>query len=158
MLREKNSELSVGLFMLIAFFALLFVTVQTSSLNFKNQSAAYSLSASFIDINGLRAKAPVRIAGVKIGEVQSIVLNKSTYQADINVTIYSKQVEIPKDSTISILTEGVVGSKFISIEPGFDNTMLTNNSVIEKTKPSLSVEQVINQAIAAFTSQGGANP
>ena len=54
---------------------------------------------------------------------------------------------------ISIMTEGVVGSKYIAIEPGFENTMLTNDNVIEKSKPSLSVEQVINQAIAAFTAK-----
>ena len=153
MAREKNSELSVGLFILIAFFALLFVTVQTSSLNFKSQHDAYSLRANFTDINGLRIKAPVRIAGVKIGEVTTIKLNQETYQADIAIVIYDSHIQIPKDSMISIMTEGVVGSKYIAIEPGFENIMLTNDSVIEKSKPSLSVEQVINQAIAAFTAK-----
>ena len=153
MAREKNSELSVGLFILIAFFALLFVTVQTSSLNFKSQQDAYKLRASFTDINGLRIKAPVRIAGVKIGEVTTIKLNQETYQADIAIVIYDSQIQNPKDSMISIMTEGVVGSKYIAIEPGFENNMLTNDSVIEKSKPSLSVEQVISQAIAAFTAK-----
>ena len=151
MAREKNSELSVGLFILVAFFALLFVTVQTSSLNFKSQQDAYKLRASFTDINGLRIKAPVRIAGV--GEVTTIKLNQETYQADIAIVIYDSHIQIPKDSMISIMTEGVVGSKYIAIEPGFENTMLTNDNVIEKSIPSLSVEQVINQAIAAFTAK-----
>ena len=126
MLREKNSELTVGIFILIAFFALLFVTVQTTSLNFKTNSDSIRLNASFSNINGLRQKAPVRIAGVKIGEVSQIKLNSKTYQADITIVIYNDKVQIPTDSVISILTEGVVGSKFISIDPGYDEEYLKN--------------------------------
>ncbi|MEC8882050.1 MAG: outer membrane lipid asymmetry maintenance protein MlaD [Pseudomonadota bacterium] len=155
MLREKNSELSVGLFILIAFFALLFVTIQTTSLNFKANSNSYKLNASFTDINGLRAKAPVRIAGVKIGEVTQIKLNSKTYQADIGLVIYNEKVKIPKDSIISILTEGVVGSKFISIDPGYDEEYLKNGQSIDKSKPSLAIEQVINEAIAIFATKEG---
>ena len=155
MLREKNSELSVGLFILIAFFALLFVTIQTTSLNFKAHSNSYKLNASFTDINGLRAKAPVRSAGVKIGEVTQIKLNSKTYQADIGLVIYNEKVKIPKDSIISILTEGVVGSKFISIDPGYDEEYLKNGQSIDKSKPSLAIEQVINEAIAIFATKEG---
>ena len=153
MLRDKNSELSVGIFVLIAFFALLFVTIQTTSLNFKANSNAYKLHASFIDINGLRVKAPVRIAGVKIGEVTQIKLNDKTYQADVGLVIYNDKVNIPKDSVISILTEGIVGSKFISIDPVYDYEHLKNGQSIDKSKPSLAIEQVINEAIAMFATK-----
>lgn len=153
MLREKNSELTVGIFILIAFFALLFVTVQTTSLNFKTNSDSIRLNASFSNINGLRQKAPVRIAGVKIGEVSQIKLNSKTYQADITIVIYNDKVQIPTDSVISILTEGVVGSKFISIDPGYDEEYLKNGQSIDKTKPSLAIEEVINEAIAIFATK-----
>ena len=153
MLREKNSEFSVGLFVLLAFFALLFVTIQTTSFNFKPSSTAYELKVSFADINGLSPKAPVRIAGVKIGEITNIALNPETYQADVTLMIYSQSVQIPVDSIISIFTEGVVGSKFASIEPGFENEMLKNNGVIAKSKPSYAIEQVINEAIAMFATK-----
>ncbi len=153
MLREKNSEFSVGLFVLLAFFALLFVTIQTTSFNFKPSNTAYELKASFADINGLSPKAPVRIAGVKIGEITNIALNPETYQADVTLMIYSQSVQIPVDSIISIFTEGVVGSKFASIEPGFENEMLKNNGVIAKSKPSYAIEQVINEAIAMFATK-----
>ena len=153
MLREKNSEFSVGLFVLLAFFALLFVTIQTTSFNFKQSSTAYQLNANFADINGLSPKAPVRIAGVKIGEVTGITLNPETYQADVTFMIYSDTVKIPVDSIISIYTEGVVGSKFASVEPGFENEMLKNNGFVAKTKPSYAIEQVINEAIAMFATK-----
>ena len=153
MLREKNSELSVGLFVLLSFFALLFVTVQTTSLNFKHTNSSYRLNASFSDINGLSTKAPVRIAGVKVGEVTKIALNDQTFQADISILIYDDRIKIPKDSVMSILTEGVVGSKFASIEPGFDTDALQSGDAIEKTKPSYAIEQVISEAIALFASK-----
>ena len=95
----------------------------------------------------------MRIAGVKIGEVTNIELNPETYQADVTLMIYSQSVQIPVDSIISIFTEGVVGSKFASIEPGFENEMLKNNAVIAKTKPSYAIEQVINEAIAMFATK-----
>ena len=65
----------------------------------------------------------------------------------------SDKLAIPVDSIISIYTEGVVGSKFASIEPGFENDMLSNNGMISKTKPSYAIEQVINEAIAMFATK-----
>jgi phospholipid/cholesterol/gamma-HCH transport system substrate-binding protein len=153
MLRDTNSEFSVGLFVLLAFFALLFVTIQTTTLNFSQSNSSYNLNASFTDINGLSTKAPVRIAGVKIGEVTEIMLNPETYQADVKMVIYSDVTRIPTDSVISIFTEGVVGSKFAAIDPGFETDMLKDNGLIAKTKPSYAIEQVINEAIAMFATK-----
>ena len=153
MLRDTNSEFPVGLFVLLAFFALLFVTIQTTTLNFSQSNSSYNLNASFTDINGLSTKAPVRIAGVKIGEVTEISLNPETYQADVKLVIYSDMTKIPTDSVISIFTEGVVGSKFAAIDPGFETDMLKDNSLIAKTKPSYAIEQVINEAIAMFATK-----
>jgi phospholipid/cholesterol/gamma-HCH transport system substrate-binding protein len=153
MLRDTNSEFSVGLFVLLAFFALLFVTIQTTTLNFSKSNSSYNLNASFTDINGLSTKAPVRIAGVKIGEVTEIMLNPESYQADVKMVIYSDVTRIPTDSVISIFTEGVVGSKFAAIDPGFETDMLKDNGLIAKTKPSYAIEQVINEAIAMFATK-----
>lgn len=153
MLRDTNSEFSVGLFVLLAFFALLFVTIQTTTLNFSQSNSSYNLNASFTDINGLSTKAPVRIAGVKIGEVTEIMLNPETYQADVKMVIYNDVTRIPTDSVISIFTEGVVGSKFAAIDPGFETDMLKDNGLIAKTKPSYAIEQVINEAIAMFATK-----
>ena len=153
MLRDTNSEFSVGLFVLLAFFALLFVTIQTTTLNFSQSNSSYNLNASFTDINGLSTKAPVRIAGVKIGEVTEIMLNPESYQADVKMVIYSDVTRIPTDSVISIFTEGVVGSKFAAIDPGFETDMLKDNGLIAKTKPSYAIEQVINEAIAMFATK-----
>ena len=151
--KEKQTELSVGLFILLALFALFFVTIQTSTLKFINKNNAYILKASFSDINGLRTRAPVRISGVKIGEVTDISLNNKNYLADVTLVIYSPTTKVPDDSEVSIFTEGVVGTKFLSIEPGFSDDFLAGGQIIEKTRPSLAIEKIINEAIAVFSSK-----
>ncbi len=153
MIRYKNIEITIGIFMMLAFTALLFVTVQTTSFSIESKNRSYSLTASFDDASGLRKKAPVRIAGVKIGELQAITLDEETYQAITQVIIYDKTVKIPQDSSISILTEGILGSKYVQITPGYSEKMLTNGDTIEKTYSGIILENILSQALAAFTTK-----
>ena len=139
--------------MMLAFTALLFVTVQTTSFSIENKNRSYSLTAKFDDATGLRKKAPVRIAGVKIGELQAIVLDDDTYQAITQIIIYDKKVKIPQDSAISILTEGILGSKYVQINPGFSDQMLENGDHIDKTYSGIILENILSQALAAFTTK-----
>ena len=80
-------------------------------------------------------------------------MNPETYQADVKMVIYNDITKIPTDSVVSIFTEGVVGSKFVAIDPGFETDMLKDNGTIAKTKPSYAIEQVINEAIAMFATK-----
>lgn len=153
MIRYKNIEVTIGLFMILAFTALIFVTVQTTSFSMENKDSSYFLRAKFDDASGLRKKAPVRIAGVKIGEIQHIKLDETTYQADTQVIIYDKNVQIPQDSSISILTEGILGSKYVQISPGYDEAMLKDGDTIAKTYSGIILENILSQAITAFTSK-----
>ena len=139
--------------MMLAFTALLFVTVQTTSFSIENKNRSYSLTAKFDAATGLRKKAPVRIAGVKIGELQAIVLDDDTYQAITQIIIYDKKVKIPQDSAISILTEGILGSKYVQINPGFSDQMLENGDHIDKTYSGIILENILSQALAAFTTK-----
>lgn len=153
MIRYKNIEITIGIFMMLAFTALLFVTVQTTSFSIESKNRSYSLTARFDDATGLRKKAPVRIAGVKIGELQAITLDDETYQAITQVIIYDKKVKIPQDSSISILTEGILGSKYVQITPGYSEKMLGNGDSIEKTYSGIILENILSQALAAFTTK-----
>ena len=71
-----------------------FVTIQTTSFSIEGKNDSYILKASFENVSGLKNKAPVRIAGVKIGEVSNIVLNIETYQADTDILIYNKNTKV----------------------------------------------------------------
>ena len=153
MIRYKNIEITVGLFFLLALSALLFITVHTTNSHLKNKNNSYYLRASFENVNGLNVNAPVRIGGVKIGEIESISLNPDNYLAEVTLIIFDKKIEIPDDSTISILTEGLLGSKFAAITPGFSDNALQNNEIIKKSYPAIVFERVLGQAIAYISSK-----
>ena len=153
MIRHKNIEITIGIFFLLAFTALLFITIQTTNMHFETHNLNYLLHAKFENINGLKSKAPVRIGGVKIGEVQKIRLNPENFLAEVSFLIYNKEIQIPTDSSVSILTEGLLGSKFISITPGLSDQALQNNEFMKKTYPAIVFERILSQAIAYISSK-----
>lgn len=153
MIRYTNIEITIGLFFILALSSLLFITVHTTHFNLKTQNGSYHLKASFEDINGLSSQAPVRIGGVKIGEIEKIELNPDNYLAEVSLIIFNKEIEIPDDSSISILTEGLLGTKFASITPGFSDKSLEDNDYIKKTYPAIVFERVLGQAIAYISSK-----
>ncbi len=153
MTRYKNIEITIGLFFILALSALLFITVHTTNFNLKTQSDNYKLRANFENINGLSVQAPIRIGGVKIGEVDRITLNPDNYLAEVSLIIFNKEIEIPDDSSISILTEGLLGNKYAAITPGFSDIALQNNEFIKKTYPAIVFERVLGQAISYISSK-----
>ncbi|MEC8063335.1 MAG: outer membrane lipid asymmetry maintenance protein MlaD [Pseudomonadota bacterium] len=153
MIRHKNMEITIGMFTMLALTSLLFLIVQTTSFSTDTKGLRYHILADFDDATGLKPKAPVRIAGVKVGEVRSVNLEKDTYFAQVDIIIYDKGFKIPRDSTISILTEGILGSKYAQIKPGFDEKMLHNGDKIAKTYSGIILENLIGQAIGALTNK-----
>ena len=153
MIRHKNIEVTIGMFILLAFTALIFVIVQTTSFNIESRGQRYELIADFEDATGLKPKAPIRIAGVKIGEVKDVSLDKETFRAKTTLLIFNKDIHIPKDSSISILTEGILGAKYTQITPGFEEDALQNQDVITKTYSGIILENILGQAINSLSSK-----
>ena len=153
MIRHKNIEVTIGMFILLAFTALIFVIVQTTSFNIESRGQRYELIADFEDATGLKPKAPIRIAGVKIGEVKDVSLDTETYRAKTTLLIFNKDIHIPKDSSISILTEGILGAKYTQITPGFEEDTLQNQDVITKTYSGIILENILGQAINSLSSK-----
>ena len=153
MIRHKNIEVTIGMFILLAFTALIFVIVQTTSFNIESRGQRYELIADFEDATGLKPKAPIRIAGVKIGEVKDVSLDTETYRAKTTLLIFNKDIHIPKDSSISILTEGILGAKYTQITPGFEEDALQNQDVITKTYSGIILENILGQAINSLSSK-----
>ncbi len=145
-MRNKSVELIVGMFMLAGMAAILLLALKVSGLNEYFSGKTYDLVASFDGVGGLKPRAPVKIAGVKIGQVGSIDLNQTTFKADVTLQIYDKD-KIPTDSSASILTAGLLGANYISITPGFDQTTLKSGETIEMTQSALVLENLIGQMI-----------
>ncbi|HMB58656.1 MAG TPA: outer membrane lipid asymmetry maintenance protein MlaD, partial [Xanthomonadales bacterium] len=116
-------------------------------------SETYVVSARFTNIGDLRTRAPVKIGGVTAGMVESIELDPVTFEAVVHMKISSKFDEIPMDTGASILTSGVLGDRYIGLEPGGAPDYLVDGDEIFITQSALVLEQIIGKYL--FNTQSG---
>ena len=138
---SRRIEILVGLFVLLGMAALLFLALQAANLASFNTEPTYALTARFDNIGGLKVRAPVRSAGVVVGRVTSITLDKQTYQGVVRMQI-REGVRFPKDSSAKILTAGLLGDQYIGLEPGADEAELAAGGTVRFTQSAL-VAQVM---------------
>ena len=154
-MQRKVLEFSVGLFVLLGFVALLFVSMQAANLgNFSFSTHTYEVSANFDNIGGLKARAPVKSAGVVVGRVKSISFDQETFQAKVLMDLDDK-FKFPADSSANILTSGLLGEQYIGISAGGDDADLVSGSKIEQTQSALVLESLISQFLYQFAEKGG---
>lgn len=113
----------------------------------------YALSAAFSNISGISSGSDVRVGGIKIGVVEQMNLDPKTYQAITTLRIRG-DVKLPKDSSAAIHSPGLLGDKFIDIEPGGDTQELANGDKITFTQPAVSIEELVGKFVF---SGGGAD-
>lgn len=147
MKNNKLIEASVGVFLLAAFVALLVLAFWVSGLTTIGNGNYYTLYADFDNIGGLKVRAPVAIAGVKVGKVTNIALDPKTFRARVTINVENAVHDIPFDSSASILTQGLLGANYISIAPGFEEKELKPGETIETTHSALILENVVGQLI-----------
>lgn len=111
----------------------------------------YEISASFNRIDGLAVGNDVRISGVKVGTVIEQDLNPETYMAVVKMSVRS-DIMLPLDSSAKIASDGLLGGKFVALEPGGDIDMIAAGGEIEYTQGSVNLEDLIGQAIYSSTS------
>lgn len=145
-MQQRFIEILVGFFVLLGFLALLMLALKVSGLSSELAGhGGYVITANFDNIGDLKVRAPVTIAGVRVGQVSSISLDPITFKAKVTMTIDAKQDKIPEDSSASIFTAGLLGANYISLTPGFDDTVLHNGSLIGNTHPAIVLENLIGQ-------------
>ena len=142
---SRSIEIIVGLFVAVGFIAMFFLTMQVSNLSGFNKEAGYDIKASFENIGSLKVRAPVSIAGVKIGRVTGIDFDSESFEAIVIMSIDSKFNELPSDSSASILTAGLLGEQYIGLEAGGEEEFLVEGSKLELTQSALVLEQIIGQ-------------
>ncbi|MFO0388613.1 MAG: outer membrane lipid asymmetry maintenance protein MlaD [Alphaproteobacteria bacterium] len=104
----------------------------------------YSIHANFSNISGINLGSDVRIGGIKVGTVTDLGLDAETYDAVAKMNIKNGTV-IPKDSTASIVSSGLLGDKYIQISPGGDDVMLASGDKIDYTQSSVNLEELIGK-------------
>jgi phospholipid/cholesterol/gamma-HCH transport system substrate-binding protein len=157
-MRDNNRalEIGTGLFVLLGFAALLFLTTQlpANGLKLTGYKKGYTVSASFDNIGDLKTGSPVTIAGVRIGVVQFIRFDPTDYKAVVTMRVDPQFNEIPDDSFASIQTQGLLGGKYVGISPGGAETYLKDGSRIEQTQSAIVLENLVNKFFAGYASKG----
>lgn len=153
---NRTLELGTGLFVLLGFAALLFLTTQLPASGLKlGGPRGYHVTAAFDDIGDLKVGSPVSMSGVTIGEVQAIRFDPKTYKAVVSMRIDSQYKQIPDDSFASIQTQGLLGGKYVALSPGGSDTYLKDGSEIDQTQSAIVLESLINKFFASFASGSG---
>ena len=154
----RSLEIGTGLFVILGLAALFFLTTQLPSGGLKlsfGKTPGYDVTAEFDNIGDLKVGAPVRMAGVRIGDVTAIGFDNQSYRADVHLHIYPQFSQIPEDSFASIETEGLLGGQYVGISPGGLSTYLKDGSQIMQTQSAIVLENLINKFFANFSSGGG---
>ena len=147
MINRKSLELWVGLFVAAGILALAMLAFKVGNLTSADVMNSYKVTARFDNVGGLKVKAAVTMAGVRIGRVSAIAFDDKKYQALVTMDIDGRYQIIPKDSSASILTSGLLGDQYIGIEPGGDDVALKNGDNFLRTQSALVLEKLVGQVI-----------
>jgi len=140
-------EFVVGLFMIAGIVAIFVLAFKISGFSQYSNRDSFHVTANFDNIGDLKVRAPITVAGVRIGEVQKISIDPVTFKAKVLILIDERQKNLPIDSAASILTAGLIGANYIGLTPGFEETPLKEGSVINETHPAIILEQLIGQMV-----------
>ncbi len=143
MQRSKN-DIWVGLFVLIGAVAVLFMALQSANLLTLSFQKTYLVAAKFDNIGGLKPKAAVKSAGVVVGRVDGISFDDKSFQAKVTLALESRYT-FPKDSSLKILTSGLLGDQYLGIEAGADDKNLGPGDIISSTQSAVVLENLISQ-------------
>nr|MDP2192660.1 outer membrane lipid asymmetry maintenance protein MlaD [Rhodoferax sp.] len=143
MQRSKN-DVWVGLFVLVGLVALLFLALQAANLLSLNFQTTYQVNAKFDNVGGLKPKAAVRSAGVLVGRVEKIIFDDKSFQARVTLAMESRYT-FPKDSSLKILTSGLLGEQYLGLEPGANDKLLVAGDTISDTQSAVVLENLISQ-------------
>ena len=156
MQRSKN-DVWVGLFVLIGAVAILFLALQAANLLSLNFQSAYHVTAKFDNVGGLKPKAAVRSGGVVVGRVETLVFDDKTFQARVSLSLESRYA-FPKDSSLKILTSGLLGEQYVGIEAGASDKNLVAGDVIGATQSAVVLENLISQFLYSKAADGPSAP
>jgi phospholipid/cholesterol/gamma-HCH transport system substrate-binding protein len=138
-------EFASGVFLLLGIAALVWLAMRATDFGQDIGKETYTISARFTNVGDLRDRAPVKIGGVTVGMVKDVTLDPVTFEAVVQMSVASRFNEIPSDTGASILTSGVLGDRYIGLEPGGAPDMLADGDELFITQSALVLEQIIGK-------------
>lgn len=151
--RSKN-DVWVGLFVVIGLVAILFLALKAANLLNLSFQSEYKVSAKFDNVGGLKPHAAIKSAGVVVGRVEEITFDDKAFQARVTLSLQNRYV-FPKDSSLKILTSGLLGEQYIGIEAGADEKVLAGGDTISTTQSAVVLENLIGQFLFSKAAEGG---
>ena len=152
-MHRKMIDVWVGLFVVLGLAALLFLALKAGNMSTLSFSNTYAVTGKFDNIGGLKPQAPVKSAGVVVGRVGAIRFDDKSYQAMVTLDMDAGH-KFPKDSSLKILTAGLLGEQYIGIVPGGDTVNLAAGDRINSTQSAAVLEDLINQFIYSKAADG----
>jgi phospholipid/cholesterol/gamma-HCH transport system substrate-binding protein len=143
-MKKFDLELAVGFFLLIGILCLAYLSIKLGRLEVIG-GKYYTISASFEDDGGIKPGSSVEIAGVEVGKVKRVSLDKN-YRADVHFEI-NENVKIQEDAIASVKTKGLIGERYVEITPGGSEKNLTNGGRIRETESAIDVEELISKYV-----------
>ena len=155
-MQRSSKDPWVGLFVLLGGLAVLFLALKAGNLlTVSLADSNYPVTARFDNIGGLKPRAAVKSAGVVVGRVDSIGFDDKSYQASVRLSL-DKRFVFPKDSSLKILTSGLLGEQYIGIEAGGDEKNLAAGDLITTTQSAVVLENLISQFLFSKAAEPGA--
>jgi phospholipid/cholesterol/gamma-HCH transport system substrate-binding protein len=143
-MERSRNDVWVGLFVMVGFAAILFLALKSANLLTLSFQSDYKVLARFDNIGGLKPGAAVRSSGVVVGRVDSITFDDKGFQANVTLAL-ERRYQFPKDSSLKILTSGLLGEQYIGIEAGADAKVLAPGDTIMSTQSAVVLENLIGQ-------------
>jgi len=154
-MERTTLDLWVGLFVVAGLAAVLVLAMKVGNLGSFNMSESYALQADFDNIGGLKARSPVKSAGVVVGRVTAITFDNKSFRARVSMVI-DKRYQFPKDTFAKILTAGLLGEQYIGLDPGGDEQMLKGGDKVAKTQSAVVLESLISSFLYNKAAEGDA--
>jgi len=156
-MQRSNNDIWVGLFVLIGATALLFLALQSANLLSLNFQKTYNVTARFDNIGSLKPQTAIKSAGVVVGRVESITFDDKSFQASVTLALQSRY-SFPKDSSLKVLTSGLLGEQYVGIEAGAEEKNLQPGDVITATQSAVVLENLISQFLYSKAAEGSDQP
>ncbi len=144
-MRRVDHEVVVGVFLLIGILAMGYISIRLGRMEVFGLGG-YVVEAYFPSVGGLKQGASVEIAGVAVGRVQQIELDKATYRARVTMLI-NKGVELQEDTIASVKTKGLIGEKYVRLSPGAADEIIPAGGRIREVEPPVDLEELIGSVI-----------
>ena len=149
MTQRRSYQIGTGLFILLGFAALAYLATQTTSVANFSQGPSYTLKASFTNIGQLKLRAPVKLAGVRIGSVEAIELDPVKLEAQVRLSIDDRYNDIPDDSSAAIFTSGLLGDQYVGVQIGGSPDAFKDGDEFVLTQSSMQLEDLIGKFLVS---------